>query len=103
VLPYTNPPSPTFPPWHSTALGHWTTTGPRAIPTTDVQTRTSSSSYVDRVMGSSMCIILVVLSRGACGRDVLAGWHCCSLGGAVNHISTFSPFYNPVVMDPLLW
>jgi hypothetical protein len=35
VLPH--PPMLTFPPWHSLTLGHWTPSGQRAAPPTDVQ------------------------------------------------------------------
>ena len=50
-------------------------------------------------MGPSMCTIwLVVQSLGAPGG--LEGWHCCSIHGAENPLSSFSPFSNSSIWTP---
>jgi hypothetical protein len=50
-------------------------------------------------MGPSMCILwLVVQSPGAQGS--LSCWHCCSLHGAANPLSSFSPFSISPIRDP---
>jgi hypothetical protein len=54
---------------------------------------------VASAMSGSMCILwLVVQSPGAPG--CLACWHCCSLHGDVNTLSSFSPFSNSSMGDP---
>jgi hypothetical protein len=47
----------------------------------------------------SFCVYsLVVQSPGALGG--LASWYCCSLHGAANPCSSFSPFSNSSIRDP---
>ena len=98
----TNPLTPVFLPWHFPTLGHRKPSGLRASPPTDVQ-QDHTMPHV-RVAGAtdpSMCIFwLVVQSPGAPGH--LASWHCCSLHGATNPLSSFRTFSNSSIWDPKL-
>jgi hypothetical protein len=69
---------------------HWCPTSP------------SSGTYVAEVLGPSVCILwLVVHSLGVPGD--LACLHCCSPPhGTANPLSSFSPFPNSSIWDPML-
>jgi hypothetical protein len=87
---YDGPPPPTYS--YPPAL-YWGTLKPEDLFYHWCPTRPSSATYVACAIGRSMCILwLVVQSLGAPGS--LACWHCCSLQGAANPLSFFSPFSN---------
>jgi hypothetical protein len=97
----THPPTPVFLPWYSTTRGHWTPSGPRASPPTNVHQGHPLPHMC--AIGPSMCTPwLVAQSLGAPEGCSLALWHCCSLYGAANPLSSFSPFSNPSIGDPVL-
>jgi hypothetical protein len=64
-------------------------------------TKPSSTKYEARAMGPSMCTLwLLVQSLGA--MRGLISWHCCSPHGAAKLLSSFSPFSNSSIGDPVL-
>jgi hypothetical protein len=83
--PPTHPPTPAFMPWHSSTLGHRTSSGPRASLPTDVQ----QSHHPPWV---AHCIFFGWWSSS--GQLILLQIH-----GAVNPLSSFSPFSNSSIRD----
>jgi hypothetical protein len=80
---------PTSLPWHSTLLGNWAFTWPRASPPIYARQCHLLLHNEAWAMGSSL---LEVWSLGAL--RVLVGWYCCSSYGVANLFNFFSPFSN---------
>jgi hypothetical protein len=94
-----HPPSPVFWPWYSPKLGHQTHSGPSASPPTDVQ-----QGHPLPHMGPEPWVPPHVLFGWWSSPwelwEALTGWHCCSLHGAANPLSSFSPFSISSIGDP---
>jgi hypothetical protein len=74
---------------HSPTLGHWTPSGPRASPPPDVQ----QSHHMWSAPWVTPCVFLCWWSSPRELWGCLACWHCCSLRGARNSLSSFSSFF----------
>ena len=96
LLPH--PPTPILPPWNYTTLGYWTSSGPRVSPSTDDQ----QGHHLPHMWPPPwVCPCVFVVGSPALGsQGCLAYWHCCSLHGATNPLSSFSPFFNSSIRDP---
>ena len=100
----TNPPTPASWPWSSPTLGHRAFTGPRV------------SSPIDDWLGHPLLHMRLEPWVPPCvlfgwwfspwelwfSLWVLLGWYCSSSYGAANPFSSFSPFSNSSIADPML-
>jgi hypothetical protein len=102
----THTPTSIYPPRDSPTLEHYKPSGPKASSPTDVQ-KGHTLLHMGKASWVTPCVFFVWWSspwelRGwGVGRG-LASWHCCSLHGAANPFSSFSPFSNSSTWDPML-
>ena len=102
VLP-THPPTPASLPWHSPTLGHRTPSGPRNSPPADVQ-QGHPLPHMQPEPWVPPCVLFGWWSspREFWGGSDLLTLLLLTTHGAKNPLSSFSPFSNSSIWDPML-
>jgi hypothetical protein len=97
----TYPPTPASPPWHSPILGHRAFTEPKALLPIDAW-HSHPLLHMRLEPWVPPCILLGWWFSPWELWGSLVGWYCCSSYGVANPFSSFSPFSNSFIGDPML-